>query len=74
MARGSQSHELGRKLRLHASTGVSGYSVADGVGRRILRFDAPEGEAYGEQAEFAFCAAVPLATLPELIVDTARLG
>ena len=69
----SLRHDLGRKLRLYARTGVPEYWVADVAGRRILRFHAPEGEAYAERAEFAFGDGVAAATIPGLVVDTTRL-
>jgi Uma2 family endonuclease len=70
----SLRHDLGRKLRLYARTGVPEYWVADVNGRTLLRFHAPVGEAYTERAEFAFGATVPSATIPGLSVDTARLA
>lgn len=69
----SLRHDLGRKLRLHARSGVPEYWVADVKARRILRFHAPAGEDYAERAEFAFGDAVPAATIAGLCVDTARL-
>ena len=70
----SLRHDLGRKLRLYARTGVPEYWVADVNGREIIRFHAPEGEAYIERATFAFGEAVPSATIPGLTVDTCRLA
>lgn len=69
----SLRHDLGRKLRLYARTGVPEYWVADVKGRRILRFHSPSGEAFAEQAEFAFGDMIASATIPGLLVDTARL-
>jgi Uma2 family endonuclease len=70
----SLRHDLGRKLRLYARTGVPEYCVADVGGRRIIRFHLPDGEAYRERAEFAFGDPVPSATIAGLTVDTARLA
>lgn len=70
----SLDHDLGRKLRLYARTGVPEYWVADVAGRRVWRFHVPEGESYGERAEFAFGEPIPSATIPGLTVDTARLA
>lgn len=70
----SLRHDLGRKLRLYARTGVPEYCVADVKGRRIIRFHAPAGEDYAERAEFAFGEPVPSATIAGLTVDTARLA
>ena len=69
----SLRHDLGRKLRLYARTGVPEYWVADVKARRIVRFHAPAGEEYGERAEFAFGDSVASATIAGLVVDTARL-
>ncbi|WP_425228366.1 hypothetical protein [Sphingomonas sp.] len=44
------------------------------IGRRIIRLHAPAGEAYAERAEFAFGERIASATIPNLIVDTARLA
>lgn len=70
----SLRHDLGRKLRLYARTGVPEYWVVDVHGRTIIRFHSPAGEDYAERATFAFGAAVPSATIPGLTVDTARLA
>ena len=70
----SLKHDLGRKLRLYARTGVPEYWVADVNGRHILRFHGPAGEDYAERAEFTFGDAVPSATIAGLTVDTARLA
>ena len=70
----SLRHDLGRKLRLYARTGVPEYWVADVDGRRIIRFHAPAGETYAERAEFAFGETIPSATIPGLTVDTSRLA
>lgn len=69
----SLRHDLGRKLRLYARTGVPEYWVTDVKARRILRFHAPVGDEYGERAEFAFGDPVASATIAGLIVETARL-
>ena len=70
----SLRHDLGRKLRLYARSGVPEYWVADVKGGRIIRFHAPAGEEYAERATFAFGDLVPSATIPGLTVDTARLA
>ncbi len=70
----SLRYDLGRKLQLYARSGVPEYWVADVVGRRIIRFHAPAGEAYSRRAEFAFGDAVPAATITGLVVDTSRLA
>lgn len=70
----SLQHDLGRKLRLYARSGVPEYWVADVEGRKVLRFHAPAGESYGERAAFAFGETIVAATIPGLTVDTARLG
>ncbi|KQT32173.1 hypothetical protein ASG29_10055 [Sphingomonas sp. Leaf412] len=70
----SLRHDLGRKLRLYARTGVPEYWVADVAGRRILCFHAPEDEAYTAQTEFAFGDTIAAVTIPDLVVDTARLS
>lgn len=70
----SLRHDLGRKLRLYARSGVPEYWVADVAARRILRFHSPEGEAYRARAEFAFGEPVPSATIAGLEVDTSRLA
>jgi len=70
----SLRHDLGRKQRLYARTGVPEYWVADVNGRIIIRMHAPEGEAYTQRAEYAFGETIPSATIPELTVDTARLA
>ena len=70
----SLRHDLGRKKRLYARTGVPEYWVADVNARRIIRFHSPAGEDYAERAEFAFGAMIPSATIPGLTVDTARLA
>ena len=48
--------------------------IADVSGRKIIRFHAPCGEGYGERTEFPFGEAVPSATIPGLVADTARLA
>lgn len=70
----SLGHDLGRKLRLYARTGVPEYWVADVNRRKIIRFHAPVGEEYAERTEFAFGVAVASATIAGLTVDTARLA
>lgn len=70
----SLRHDLGRKQRLYARTGVPEYWVADVNGRVIIRMHAPEGEAYTQRAEFAFGETIASATIPGLAVDTARLA
>jgi Uma2 family endonuclease len=70
----SLRHDLGVKARLYARTGVPEYWVADVAGHRIIRFHAPQGEAYTERAEFPFGATVSSATIPALSIDTARLA
>ena len=70
----SLRHDLGRKARMYARTGVPEYWVADVNGRKIIRMHAPEGEAYRERATFSFGDPVPSATIPGLIVDTSRLA
>lgn len=70
----SLKHDLGRKLRLYARSGVPEYWVVDINGRRIIRFHAPAGEAYAERREFAFGDTIASATIPGLAVDTARLA
>jgi Uma2 family endonuclease len=70
----SLRHDLGRKLRLYARTGVPEYWVADVAGRKIIRFHAPEGETYRERVEFDFGATIASATIAGLVVDTIRLG
>ena len=70
----SLRHDLGRKARMYARTGVPEYWVADVNGRKIIRMHAPEGEAYTQRAEFAFGEPVPSATIEGLVVDTARLA
>lgn len=70
----SLGHDLGRKLRLYARTGVPEYWVADVNARRIIRFHAPVAEDYAERTEFAFGEAVPSATIDGLTVDTGRLA
>ena len=70
----SLAYDLGRKKRLYARTGVPEYWVADVDGRRIIRFHAPAGEDYTERVEFAFGEPVTSATIPGLVVDTARLA
>jgi len=70
----SLGHDLGRKLRLYARTGVPEYWVVDVNGRSIIRMHAPEGEAYTQRTEFAFGDAIPSATIPDLTIDTARLA
>ena len=74
VADSSLRHDLGRKLRLYARSGVPEYWVADVNGRRIIRFHAPAGEAYAERNEFAFGETIPAATIPGLTVDTTRLA
>ena len=74
VAASSLRHDLGRKLRLYARTGVPEYWVVDVHGRTIIRFHSPAGEDYAERAAFAFGAPVPSATIPGLTVDTARLA
>ena len=69
----SLRHDLGRKLRLYARTGVPEYWVADVNRRQIIRLHVPEGESYREQATFAFGEPVPSARIAGLTVDTARL-
>lgn len=66
VAASSLRHDLGRKLRLYARTGVPGYLVVDVHGRTIIRFHPPAGENYAERAAFAFGAAAPSATIPGL--------
>lgn len=70
----SLRHDLGVKARLYARTGVPEYWVADVAGRRIIRMHAPEGQAYTQTAEFAFGDSIGSATIPALVVDTARLA
>lgn len=70
----SLHHDLGRKKRLYARTGVPEYWVVDVRGRKIIRFHAPVGEEYAERGEFVFGETIPSATIAGLAVDTARLA
>lgn len=70
----SLRHDLGRKLKLYARTGVPEYWVVDVKGGCIHRFSAPQGEAYTEQVDYPFGALIPSATIAGLAVDTARLA
>lgn len=70
----SLRHDLGRKARLYARTGVPEYWVADVKGRRVIRMHGPAGEDYLHRDEFAFGEAIPAATVDRLIVDTGRLA
>ena len=70
----SLSHDLGKKLRLYARSGIPEYWVADVRGGRIIRFHVPAGDAYVECAEFSFGEPIPSVTIPGLTVDTARLA
>ena len=73
-AASSLEHDPGRKLHRYARTGVPECWVADVTGRAPIRFYALAGEHHTERATFAFGDAVPSATTPGLVVDTARLG
>lgn len=70
----SLRHDLGRKQRLYARTGVPEYWVVDVEGRRIIRLSDAEGEAYLQRTEFAFGEPVPSATIKGLTVATSRLA
>ena len=70
----SLRHDLGRKLRLYARTGVPEYWVADVGARQIIRMHAPSGEDYLERTTFAFGDIARSATIPGLTVSTSRLA
>ena len=70
----SLSHDLGRKLRLYARSGVPEYWIVSVIGREIIRLHGPTGDRYAERAVFAFGQPVPSATIDGLTVDTGRLA
>lgn len=70
----SLKHDLGPKLRLYARSGIPEYWVVDVNGRKVIRFHAPAGEEFLESVDIAFGEPVPSATIPGLVVDTARLA
>lgn len=70
----SLRHDLKRKGMLYARTGVPEYWVADVKGRKIIRMSEPRDLTYMARDEFAFGAAIPSVTIPDLIVDTAALA
>ena len=70
----SIGHDLGRKKRLYARTGVPEYWVVDVHRRVIIRFHAPVGVDYANRSEFGFGDPVPSATIPDLVVDTTLLA
>lgn len=69
----SVRHDLVKKARLYAKSGLPEYWVFDVAGRRTVRMHDPVGGEYMERTEFAFGEAVPSATVEGLVVDTSAL-
>lgn len=70
----SLRHDLGRKAKLYARMGVPEYRVLDVKRQIVIRFAEPVGEEYRRREEFPFGAAIPSATIPDLVIDTTHLA
>jgi Uma2 family endonuclease len=65
--------DLGRKAQLYASHGVPEYWVVGRDQRTITRMSSPAEGAYTERRQVRFGEALPAATIPGLIVETAGI-
>jgi Uma2 family endonuclease len=74
VAYSSLRHDLGRKAKLYARTGVPEYWVVDVKGRKIIRMADPVDETFARRDEFAFGDAIPSVTIEGLTIDTSPLA
>lgn len=69
----SLGHDLGRKLRLYASTGVPEYWVVDVEGQIIHQMWSPRADGYLERRAIPFGRSISTAVIADLTIDTSSL-
>ena len=70
LADSSLAHDLGRKLRLYARSGVPDYLVVDLAGNVLHHFTHPHELGYGSDRALGYGESFSLSSIPDVVLSS----